>query len=393
MSTDQQWAGRAVLRTCRCGCGGIPRSARSEFLRGHHWRQVPEGPGRHLTVVRERSLCACNCGEQVIEAGSRFRPGHHTRTVEWKTQFSATRGKREARPWHLDERRRSKPWNTLQDRIAQHLAQSGGNLSSFERELGIHQKALSRWFRRKGKNTKRRNLERIADVLGISVEDAIREAGGTSEDQRAEHARRTTTAYRASMTPRELRELDRKRGRKIGRALSGKPKSPEHVSNVQAARAASRGKERSDAARLKASKAIKMRVIHSMGARLMVARRMNRAPTPEAVRQWIHDVSATMRRKYPQEGITAATLIPRYLGPFMKKHGLRIKVGRPPVDRRRRTEIEQLMTDWPRDRRGDLVNGFWPAALSKIQDLEGDEAPKSKESLRQWWLDQAVTHA
>jgi hypothetical protein len=68
-----------LQRTCRCGCGGLPKSPRSEFVSGHFSRVARRGSNGRMVPLLERPLCECGCGQRVATIGSRFAQGHHMR--------------------------------------------------------------------------------------------------------------------------------------------------------------------------------------------------------------------------------------------------------------------------------------------------------------------------
>jgi len=348
---------RKTGQPCRCGCGVPTRSHRTEFLPGHHWRVIPQEPGRHLVPVRirERSLCECGCGEPVKYLGSKFRAGHHTRTDEWKAQRakgewrrcmgagcgkrfwiepSNETGRRTCSHACYGASRRSPPWNKVQVRLNQHLAEAGKTLSSLGREIGVPPGTLRSWFQHKGSPTSRRNLQLIAEVLHISLEDAVREAGGTADEQRLEAARRGRE--RRPQRPTEATRA------KMSAAGRGKRKSPEHIAHVQAARRASGGMARSNAARLAVAQSTEWRASQSLRLYL----RWHGSPSLEELRAWAMQTAGHL-------DVCIGEVI-AWWNPQLAKRGLPRMGGRPNDVQRCR-----VLRDWIATRGQPTGYGYW----------------------------------
>ena len=166
-------------------------------------------------------LCACGCGQQVKTPGRRFTPGHNSRTTAWKERHALTARKGQTqicsyiyceREYYVpssaaqtqrycDRRcayaaRRTTPnnreFNTLQIRCLRHMAKKRWACAELAREAGLHDSALRRWLKHRDNTLTAVYLSRLAEFFGISLEQAIQEAGGQTAEEKISKTSRTT---------------------------------------------------------------------------------------------------------------------------------------------------------------------------------------------------------
>lgn len=376
-------------RSCACGCGGIPSRATSLFLPGHHSRVTPRDAGGHPLPI-ERPLCACGCGKQLRLLSSTYAIGHYPRTPEQLAEASARRSTKVQRSclrcrrqyrvklseadtrkfcsrWCISaERREFSAWNPLQQRCFTYLANTGSTFADLARLVGTSRSTLGHWFRQKGSVTRKKVLARLAEILEISYDIALREAGGTTtEDIKAQQARQMQTR----LTP-DQRRANSQRPRLNQR---GKTQTPEHIAKRQAARKASGGYDRTIRAMVEAAKSPRGRMLASLFSRL----RDMPAPSRDQIRQWEQDASQKLRR--PVADVRKAWR------PVLHARKLLHPGGRPPIEVRRQL-ITDLRSTWPRTQSGRMAAGFWYAAVLRVAEVEGTYL--DEKALKRWWLSQ-----
>jgi hypothetical protein len=126
----------------------------------------------------------------------------------------------------------------------------------------------------------------------------------------------------------------------------------------------------------KTSRSIRMEIIHALFSRL---RRGD--PTPLNLQRWAQEVShaATYRHAEDVLPITVTrTMVSNYWRPYLKERGLRMRIGRPPVDE----SLKQERLKAIEEAAGDLAS-----AVAKIQGLT------SSDSVRVWRWRERKRHA
>jgi len=108
------------------------------------------------------------------------------------------------------------------------------------------------------------------------------------------------------------------------------------------------------------------------------------------------DPSARERQQWAEEtgravGVPPAAVLAIWR-PYLRKRKLVHLGGRPLLEKRHRL-ITDLMADWPRSASGRLSSGFWPEAALRVSRSEGQSAPSTYQSLKQWWSDHQGTCA
>jgi transcriptional regulator with XRE-family HTH domain len=371
-------------RTCRCGCGGVPKSPRSEFLPGHHSRVAPRPPGGGVGPVRELPLCACGeCGERVKSPGSKFQPGHQGRNDEWREtmrQVAAPRRKGEWRKcpmcpkrvwvpshrlskWRGCDRvcaaaatRQQAAWNALQTRLLAHLRESGLSFRAFESAAGLPQGTIGAWFRKKGKALRLRTLLRLAELLNIPADQALHEAGGISaEDRRAEQGRELGKNHPEP-------DVRRERARKLGEAWKGRPRSRESIDKSMTTREESGALAKFKAGAEADAGSVMGKVRRSLYGYLI--------RTPKPSRTQIDGWAKAVGKKV---GLSARAVFAEW-EPHLVRQGLikEKRGGRPRKDlaARRQYMEERLAREDPNRR---LPNGFWQGEAQEVSKREDRE--------------------
>jgi transcriptional regulator with XRE-family HTH domain len=291
------------------------------------------------------------------------------RTRVWVSQWKISQWRTCGRQCDVVARRKLPPWNPLQVRCLERIAETHLTVRAFARAAGISDVALRHWFRRRGSTTSAQTLRKLAEVLGIPEEQALAEAGGrTAEDSRVDRARK------ARAVPRDPIRMAQAH-RKAGDALRGKPKSPEHIAasvafwENRSAEAKARGVE----ALIAGSRSAKGRALHGLYGRL----RHTPTPSREQLATWAQTVGE--RLGLPPDAVLAIWK------PYLQKRGLIGTAGRPRLERRHRIIVDSLTTCGLTPD-GRIPTSFWGRALSELEQVE-KHPPRTVESVRQWWID------
>ena len=80
-------------------------------------------------------------------------------------------------------RRRLKPWCPLQARCLRWITAERASATELARRVGLDQSRIQYWFRNDGSTLPTAMLLGIADLLGITLQQAIAEAGGGTAEQ------------------------------------------------------------------------------------------------------------------------------------------------------------------------------------------------------------------
>jgi transcriptional regulator with XRE-family HTH domain len=379
-------------RTCACGCGGIPNNPRSRFLPGHYARVAPRGPGGGSLATLERGLCECDCGERVLTLGARFRHGHNARSAEWQERDAALRGRRRTRicrrcdrPYEESEKhgatrrycsrwcataaKRPEGWNHLQGRCSDWMVENRASMTTFAREVGVSRQTLGYWYTHKDSTIWSDVLFRLADFFRIPRDQAIREAGGkTAEQRRAEHALGTAGNF-LKIGPAAQREV----ARKGGLSHRGGRQSPEWVAKRIGARMASDGYQRNLKRFTGWSRSDAGRAVHVLIGRLQHIP----SPSRQQLSQWAGDTG--QRLSLPPAAVLAIWK------PYCQERGLVGTGGAPLLEDRHRLIVHE-MASWPRTPSGRLQRGFWQHAADEVTRAEQPERPWSYLRIKRWWL-------
>jgi hypothetical protein len=393
-------------QTCGCGCGRAPKKVGAEFLPGHHARVAPRRKGGGVLAVRKRSLCRCGCGGQVKTLGRGYLPGHHTWTAEWKAQYAPRKRRGEWRIcplgheprwvpkhrlklWRGCDRwcvsllqRKSAAWNDLQRRCLRYMAERKLTMSGFAREMAVGQPDLSRWFCHKDTTLAEKNLRRLAQGLNIAFERAVIENGGeTYEQRRAKNAR----ALGANYTSHEERQA---RARKLGLGWKGKRKPRDAIERMLATQEANGTSKRAVAGLKAASERPSLQIIHCLFGRL----RHTSPPSleqlrdsPELRREWAGRLQEWAEQVALQRKETRDVILAHWR-PHLMRLGLVSKAGAKFKQARHDLIVELLATRGLKPA-GPIPLIFWDDALPEVEEIEGEKAPLTSESLRQWWYD------
>lgn len=394
------------VRTCRCGCGTPLTRPGAAFVLGHNARVAPRLPGGGVgRVLPVRSpeglpLCACGCGQRVRDHRKRWLPGHNNRVGAARGRLGASQRARGGGSWRTcplcgrtqwvprsqddgwwgcvgtcgpRSRRKVRPWNRLQRRCFEYMAAHNLSLKAFARTAGVHPGTLRAWMANEGSTTSGDTLAACAAVLGISAADAVREAGGTTAEERRREVgranyRRVGPALRAAAGSPTTRE-------KLAAAHRGRPKTPEHIASIRAANKRSPNAEVARARLVAWHASLEGRVVRQLWPLL----RNHPSPSPEQLQE--QGARAAGRLLLPVPVVLA------FWRPYLERRGLRPRVGRPPkVDRERR--VAALMGPWPRKKNGALADGFWADAARRVSQDEGDEIDGP--ALKRWWTNRVA---
>lgn len=370
-------------RACRCGCGTPLKSAYSEFAPGHNVRVAPRtGPRGAAAAIRELALCACGCGQRVKTPGGRYLRGHQPRTPRVGSELRTCVCGNVVRvpPSRVDTWRAcSEPCltagnitrrtrNRLQRRCTEYLSEHRLTLKGFAEAARVTPNTFSEWLRRKGRRPSQSMVTALAVFFGIPEEQALKEAGGvTAEQRRSEIARRNIEAglLDAGKSPETRREA--------GAGNRGKTKSPEHRAALSAA-------HKGSAAAKRASEGLAAwhRTTDGKMVQWLLSLLGNHPhPTKDQLLDYADRAAANLG--------TRRDLILRAWRPHLQKRGLAPKGGRRPLTERKRI-VDQLRATWPRKRDGDLADGFWREATEQVNQAEGGDLDPY--AVRSWWNQQ-----
>jgi hypothetical protein len=239
------------------------------------------------------------------------------------------------------------------------------SLVAFARAGGTPYGALAAWFRRKSVSTSLQKLRLVANLLNISEQQAIEEAGGATAEERM-HELGSAKPVRF---PRRGTKRHRETVKKRSQTLKGTSRPLELVERIQASRIRSGAAERATAALATASRSNAGRSISS----LVVFLRSHPSPSVDELRRQAKESSGRLQ--------ICATEILEHWASVLQQHGIRRPPGRH-ADADRCTQLRGLMSQRGRTGRGRLPRGFWPESGTAM-DLNYDV-------LRQWSIDHRV---
>lgn len=336
-------------RECAGGCGRLLASPRSQRCKA--------------CANRDPSKLAAIATTRHAGSGGEYRTCPICGREKWVAQHKLEYWKACSRAHFAELRRQHGAWNALQERCLAWMSSNDVSRSELARRVGVGGWILESWFAKEGSSLRRDALEALAAVLGITAGQALVEAGGkTAED------------------------VWRETGRRNGRVShSGFKRSADEIQRMVATKRA-KGLFDSDAFKLvKISRSLRMQVIKSLSGYLI----HHRQASPKELRTFAVRVAG-------QHGWSVSSVTALWR-PYLQRRGLSVQAGRPAlatnVKTARAAAIAEVRASWPRTKHGDLADGFWSAALDRVKQAEGPKAPSSKESLRQWWLDQGELSA
>jgi hypothetical protein len=325
-------------------------------------------------------LCACGCGEQVRKRTSRFRPGHY-RGPEQGEERTCDCGRK---VWVPERRRETwracsttcarlakstlKPRNALQRRCWEWIRANGSTIAGLGRAADVAPDTLREWFRRKGSSTSSRTIHALADLLEISYEQALSEAGGVTADQkRAEHNRQLIAAHWPEPGTPEFFE----RQRRAARSPKGAP-NPEHTARRLATRKATGGYQRFRDAGDAFARSPTQRVLRTLRNYV----RWHAEPSSTDITRWAQQTGVWT-------GLDAGVVLALWR-PVLRDLGLHSGAGRKRLEARCEL-IRTLQTEWPRSASGRIARGFWKVAQQRVETAEGSSAPQTDHDLLTWW--------
>ena len=270
-------------------------------------------------------------------------------------------------------RRHLPTWNLLQKRVLALMDRERLSLSAFAVLVDVDRSVLKTWFAREGSALRKDALARLAIALGIPLEQALRESGGkTTEDKKRAAAVANLTAIRGD------EQLWRKTVTASRSAQRGQPKDRSVVERRQRTRLENGAHERTMSALSAAAEKDAVRVRRSLQLNVAKYRTQHAGqnPPPTKIKAW--EGTAAKRFALPE------AVVRGYWKEPLEQEGLKGKGGRPANESRCRL-IERLMAKWPRRADGDLADGFWPMALKEVREREGQRAPSTPEALADWW--------
>lgn len=332
-----------------------------------------EDPASSVGGATSRPLCQCGCGQLVPTPGARFCRGHNRRAGRdgWRTclacgepfwlKAEALRpesGNRRVCSWAcrvaLDRPRRYQC--ELQRRCLEYLQREQISVEELVKRAGVSD-SLSQWFRGDAKSLKRANLAGLANLFGITVEQAIAEAGGTGEANSAAASRENV-----KRSPQPGTDAFREARRRAAETRRGKPRPPSIAAKAVATRRAS-GQMEQEAARLVTwSQSPRGRAVHSLSARLQ----RTPAPSRGALAEWAK--TCADRLKISPDEVRAAWR------PYLLARGIWQKGGRPALEARAQLMLA-LEAKWPRSPTGRPKRGFLEKFEEEVRKQEGRQAP------------------
>jgi len=262
----------------------------------------------------------------------------------------------------LNAARRPRAWNDLQQRCLEQLVAQGLSFAAWARDVGIERETLRKWFQKRDSALSTRFLQRLADVLGISIEQALREAGGlTAEDKhRAVGVQIGTQNLVQSIEDPKARRVVYEKSARSRQGLI--PSTDALAKGVQTRWATGvYGRTLTRLQEVNGSK--KAALVRGLGKRL------GRTPTPsrELISEWAADTSERV-------GLAQSAVLAIW-SPYLRRLGL-VHAGGRGREEERCSRVRALMATWPRTRKG-LADGFWNEAARR-EDMDYD-------SLKWWW--------
>jgi transcriptional regulator with XRE-family HTH domain len=261
-------------------------------------------------------------------------------------------------------RRRSPllPWNPLQQRLVERMAESSLTLQDVATATGLSRATIRKWYQIHGRYLTSTSLGKLAGYLGMAYESALEAAGGkTGEEEMARTGRLTiATARPAPGTPR-FREARIK----AGAAMQGRPHSEAWRAKIRAGIIAA-GAPAYGAAKLRTVQATPEGAAQQ---RLWIRLRWHPHPRRAEVIAWAREVSARLGR--PDAEILEAWK------PYLTERGIWVLGGRPPAERRHYL-VAALVERWPAGTRG-----LWPMIAWWIGEAE--DSAIGAEEVAKWW--------
>jgi transcriptional regulator with XRE-family HTH domain len=276
------------------------------------------------------------------------------------------------------QKRKWEPWNPLQRRCVKEMARTKSSLTQFAKAVGIGEPALGAWFRNEGRATARANLEKLAAYLGIPVEQAIAEAGGTTaEEGRSARGRARGAVFHAQAGTATSRKRLRPAQEAAQRANRGRRQSTETVEKRMAARKATGGEAYTTDRLVEFKKSPVGRAVHSVLLRL--------GGNPSRPSEAQRDAAYAAAAQTSGLRIEAVKVAVR---PYLLRHGLVYHGGRRRGEARH-DFIVGLLADRGLTPADDAPWGFFTErgpAFPGVRALEGEDAPDSPANLYRWWL-------
>lgn len=257
-------------------------------------------------------------------------------------------------------------WCALQGRCLRWITTERASIAELARRVGVDQSRIQYWFRNERSTLPTTVLGGVADLVGITLDQAIVEAGGrTAEQEKSEHGRRLAT-WNADPSRREDLAAA---GRKGGAGNRGRRVPHEVVEKRQATARANGAADRAVTGLARESRSAPGRVRRSLIAHL-------RWETYSArnVRRWLKETS----RRVP---MCSAEVLAIWAS-ALQREGLPRPAGRhSDLDRCR--ELRDMLTAVERSPSGRLPHRFWPDA--------GERLSVNYDVLRQWSVDHRET--
>lgn len=256
------------------------------------------------------------------------------------------------------------PWNSLQQRLVERIAESSLTLSGVATATGLSRATIRMWYLERGRYLTSASLSRVAAYLGMSYESALEAAGGkTGEEEMARTGRlNIATARPAPGTRRFVQARTR-----AGKSIRGRPHGPEWNARIRLGLIAA-GAPSYGAAKLKAVQATQDGQARQ---RLWQWLRWHPHPTRDEVRAWARVIGARLNQR--PGWVLAAWL------PYLESRGLWSRAGRR-ANERRHAIVETLRERWPAG-----MHGSWDAAAILVS--KADNYPIDGPALAQWWRD------
>jgi len=245
------------------------------------------------------------------------------------------------------------------------MAEHEMDLSAFARESGVRYLALRRWFVIPQSTLRREKLLALAETFGISLKQAIIDAGGITAEDRALAFARVLGARMASIL-----NSSEHRG-KGGRAHRGRSKPPGFGAKLRAAQIAHPDYEQRLARLAAMTKAPNRRALHSLVMRLRTAPE----PSRDDLKNWAAPVAE--RLNLPRQAVLAVWR------PHLQERGLLGKGGRPIQTNRCEIAAEEWRISPPKQgQRGP--NAYWHRVARRVSENEGVSPPLDRQDMQKW---------
>jgi transcriptional regulator with XRE-family HTH domain len=259
--------------------------------------------------------------------------------------------------------------NELKQAFARELASRRKTLADVARETGVNRRTVGKWLADPDRYFTVTILGRLAPWMGRSLDELVRMQGGTGDEKRAETGHRTgPVTILSTHTPES--------SAKSARSRKGKPRPEDWIQKRREMWAELSPEEQ--ARRTENARAWTRSAEGRLSRSLTNHLKGFPVPTHEQVTTWAE--ASALRMNLPMSAVLSIWR------PRLRRRGLMGAPGRPPIERRHNVILKLMHRHGiqPSDR---MPRGFWSEAFREVSNAEGQQAPATPQSVRQWWID------